>query len=82
MNTSKPVRIAGLIAVSSLLAACATMEGSGPKATATLESRSGSTVTGTVSFQTVGQVAGRAIAQARAGRLGNLCTLGPGLPAQ
>ena len=55
MKTSKPVRIARLVAVSSLLAACATMDASGPKASATLEPRSGSNVTGTVSFQAVGQ---------------------------
>ncbi len=55
MHASTSVRIASLVAVSSLLAACATMETAGPKASATLEPRSGSTVTGTVSFQTVGQ---------------------------
>lgn len=55
MTCNKPVRIASLVAMSSLLAACASMQATGPKATATLESRSGSSVTGTVSFQTVGQ---------------------------
>ena len=48
-------RIAGMVAASSLLAACASMDAAGPKATATLEPRSGSSVNGTVSFQAVGQ---------------------------
>jgi Cu-Zn family superoxide dismutase len=48
-------RITCLAAAASLLAACAGMEASGPKASATLEPRSGSTVSGTVSFQAVGQ---------------------------
>ncbi|MCX7149775.1 MAG: superoxide dismutase family protein [Rhodocyclales bacterium] len=48
-------RIICLASVTALLAACASMESTGPKAEATLESRSGSTVSGTVSFQTVGQ---------------------------
>ena len=48
-------RFASLVSIPVLLAACAGMEASGPKATATLEPRSGSTVSGTVSFQTVGQ---------------------------
>jgi Cu-Zn family superoxide dismutase len=54
MKPSYAIRITCL-AASSLLAACATMDAAGPKAAATLEARSGSTVTGTVSFQTVGQ---------------------------
>ena len=48
-------RIICLASVTTVLAACASMESTGPKAEATLESRSGSTVSGTVSFQTVGQ---------------------------
>ena len=44
-----------LASVTVLLAACASMDTAGPKATATLEPRSGSTVSGTVSFQVVGQ---------------------------
>jgi len=55
MKTCRPIRIAGLAAAAGLLAACAGMQAAGPKASATLESRSGSTVTGTVSFQSVGQ---------------------------
>lgn len=46
--------VASIIAASSLLAACGTMQASGPKAEATLEARSGSTISGTVSFQAVG----------------------------
>lgn len=46
--------IAFLAAAGSLLAACASMQGAGPRAEATLEPRSGSTIGGTVSFQTVG----------------------------
>ncbi|MDP2826894.1 MAG: superoxide dismutase family protein [Sulfuritalea sp.] len=49
------VRIACLAAASSLLAACAGMEAAGPRASATLEPRSGSKVSGTVSFQAIGQ---------------------------
>lgn len=49
------VRIACIAAATSLLAACAGMETTGAKASATLEPRSGSTVSGTVNFQTVGQ---------------------------
>jgi Cu-Zn family superoxide dismutase len=41
--------------VTVLLAGCAGMDASGPKASATLESRSGSSVTGTVSFQSTGK---------------------------
>ena len=48
-------RMAFLAAAASLLTACAGIDNTGPKATATLEPRSGSTVSGTVSFQTVGQ---------------------------
>jgi Cu-Zn family superoxide dismutase len=44
-----------LAAAASLLTACAGMEAAGPRADATLEPRSGSTVSGTVSFRTVGQ---------------------------
>ena len=51
----RSTRIVCLVSMASLLAACATMQAAGPKAAATLESRSGSTVSGTVSFQTVGQ---------------------------
>ncbi len=49
------VRFAGLVSATALLAACASMDGGGPRAEARLEARSGSTVTGTVSFQGVGQ---------------------------
>jgi Cu-Zn family superoxide dismutase len=55
MKPSYAIRITCLAAASSLLTACASMEATGPKATATLEARSGSTVAGTVTFQTVGQ---------------------------
>lgn len=48
-------RIAALAAAGSLLAACAGMEAAGPRASATLEARSGSSVSGTVDFQAVGQ---------------------------
>ena len=48
-------RIAALAAAGSLLTACAGMEAAGPKASATLEPRSGSSVSGTVDFQAVGQ---------------------------
>ena len=48
-------QLASLVSATVLLAACAGMDASGPKATATLESRSGSSVTGTVSFQSAGQ---------------------------
>ncbi len=54
MKNSKPVRIASLAAMTTLLAACASMDASGPKAGATLEARSGSKVSGTVSFQSIG----------------------------
>lgn len=50
-----PARIAALAAAGSLLAACAGMEAAGPRAGATLEARSGSSVSGTVDFQAVGQ---------------------------
>lgn len=59
MNTHKTlhtaIRIACLTAAGGLLAACAGMNTAGPKAAATLEPRSGSKVSGTVSFQAVGQ---------------------------
>ena len=48
-------RIAGLASITVLLAGCAGMETAGPRADATLEARSGSTVNGTVGFQSVGQ---------------------------
>jgi Cu-Zn family superoxide dismutase len=48
-------RLASLASATVLLAACAGLDASGPKASATLESRSGSSVTGTVSFQSAGQ---------------------------
>ena len=51
----RTTRVTVLAATASLLAACASMEAAGPKATATLEPRSGSSVSGTVSFQAVGQ---------------------------
>lgn len=58
MNTNsvlqRTLRIASLAVASSLLAACAGMESTGPKASATLEPRSGSAVSGTVSFLAVG----------------------------
>lgn len=47
-------RFAFCAATISLLAGCASMEATGPKAEARLESRSGSAVTGTVSFQASG----------------------------
>ncbi|MDP3514942.1 MAG: superoxide dismutase family protein [Sulfuritalea sp.] len=48
-------RIAALAAAGSLLAACAGMDATGPRASATLEARSGSSVSGTVDFHAVGQ---------------------------
>ena len=48
-------RIACLVSAAALLAGCATMEAAGPRAQAALESRSGSSVTGTVGFRVVGQ---------------------------
>jgi Cu-Zn family superoxide dismutase len=48
-------RIACVAAATSLLTACGTLPPAGPGAEATLESRSGSTVSGTVSFFTIGQ---------------------------
>jgi Cu-Zn family superoxide dismutase len=51
----KTTAIAGLAAASSLLVACGTLQGAGPRAEATLEPRSGSAVSGTVSFVTAGQ---------------------------
>ena len=48
-------QVACLVSVSVLLGACAGMEAGGPRAEAVLEARSGSTVSGTVSFQGVGQ---------------------------
>lgn len=50
----RSTRIACLAAASSLLAACASMDGPGPQAAASLEARSGSSVSGTVNFQAVG----------------------------
>jgi superoxide dismutase, Cu-Zn family len=49
------LRIACITSAAGLLAACASMEPAGPRAEATLEPRSGSAVSGTVSFQAVGQ---------------------------
>ena len=49
------VRLACLASAASLLAACAGMESTGPKAEATLEPRSGSTVSGTVNFYASGE---------------------------
>jgi Cu-Zn family superoxide dismutase len=54
-NIYRTARIACLVSVTTLLAACASMEAAGPKASATLEPRSGSKVSGTVSFEAVGQ---------------------------
>jgi Cu-Zn family superoxide dismutase len=54
-NIHRTARIACLVSATTLLTACASMEAAGPKATATLEPRSGSTVSGTVNFQAVGQ---------------------------
>lgn len=51
----RTTRIICLASVTGLLAACASMESTGPKAEATLEARSGSTVSGTVRFQAVGE---------------------------
>ena len=56
----KPTRIMhraiqlSTLASAVLLAACAGMEAAGPRAEATLEPRSGSSVSGTVSFREVG----------------------------
>jgi Cu-Zn family superoxide dismutase len=55
MNTRIALRVSSIVAATSLLAACAGMQTSGPAATATLEARSGSNVSGTVSFHVVGQ---------------------------
>ena len=55
MKTRNVIGVASLASAATLLAACAGMNAAGPKATATLEPRSGSKVSGTVSFQTVGQ---------------------------
>ncbi|NJD34561.1 MAG: superoxide dismutase family protein [Betaproteobacteria bacterium] len=55
MKTRNVIGIASLASAATLLAACAGMSAAGPKATATLEPRSGSSVSGTVSFQAVGQ---------------------------
>jgi len=51
----RTTRIACLVSAAGLLGACASMEKVSPRAEATLEPRSDSTVTGTVSFQNVGQ---------------------------
>ena len=51
----RTTRIACLVSAAGLLAACATLDPSGPRAVATLESRSGSAVSGTASFQQAGQ---------------------------
>lgn len=50
----RAARLTACAATLSLLAGCASMEAAGPKAEAMLESRSDSTVTGTVSFQASG----------------------------
>ena len=56
MKTSHPkMRIVCLASLTALLGACATMDASGPSADATLEARSGSKVSGTVSFKAAGQ---------------------------
>ena len=57
MHSTMPAtsRVACFVSVAGLLAGCATMETSGPKAQAALESRSGSSVTGTVDFKAAGQ---------------------------
>ena len=54
-NIYRTARIVCLVSAATLLAACASMEAAGPKASATLEPRSGSKVSGTVNFQAVGQ---------------------------
>ena len=54
-TTPTAARIACFVSAAGLLAACATMKAAGPRAEATLESRSGSSVTGTVGFRVVGQ---------------------------
>ncbi|KAF0163794.1 MAG: Cu/Zn superoxide dismutase [Rhodocyclaceae bacterium] len=54
-NIHRTARIACLVSATTLLAACASMEAAGSKASATLEPRSGSKVSGTVNFQAVGQ---------------------------
>ncbi|MFA4970445.1 MAG: superoxide dismutase family protein [Sulfuritalea sp.] len=51
----RTARIACLVSATTLLAACAGMEAAGPKASATLEPRSGSKVSGTINFEAVGQ---------------------------
>ena len=53
-NIYRTARIVCLVSATTLLAACAGMEAAGPKASATLESRSGSTVSGTVNFYASG----------------------------
>ena len=55
MKTRNVIRFSSLASAASLLAACAGMNTAGPRATATLEPRSGSNVSGMVSFQAVGQ---------------------------
>jgi superoxide dismutase, Cu-Zn family len=54
MKAQNTLRILALASASTLLAACAGMQAGGPKANATLEARSGSSVSGTVSFQSIG----------------------------
>ena len=54
-NIYRTARIVCLVSATTLLAACASMEAAGPKATATLEPRSGSTVSGTVNFYAAGE---------------------------
>lgn len=55
MKTRTSACFVSLVAASSLLAACASMQATGPRAVAKLEARSGSSVSGTVTFQAVGQ---------------------------
>ena len=54
-NIYRTARIVSLVSATTLLAACAGMESAGPKAEAKLESRSGSTVSGTVNFYASGE---------------------------
>jgi Cu-Zn family superoxide dismutase len=55
MTTRIALRVSALAAAASLLSACAGMQTGGPAAMATLEARSGSNVSGTVSFHAAGQ---------------------------
>jgi Cu-Zn family superoxide dismutase len=53
-TTFRYTRLVCLASLAAMLGACASMEPAGPRAEATLESRSGSTVSGTVTFRASG----------------------------